>query len=996
MHLPSPVMALTKAIGLKLAGNGILENSVAGSLVGTLSAIDPSSATSITFALAPGNGTNDAGNSFVEIIGNQVKVKPGVSIDYVKNPVLNLNISLSIYGSTDSPFVQQFIVPVVDITPPIVSGAYRKGNSIILQFSQAVTAISMSNSAFKVTTVDANNKPVVCRISKITMDSKDPTLVVLTLSDISLGINLNLKVSYSDPAGNQTIGVIQDWAGNDALSFADLSVDTLISESSASLATHYKNLILIGNVDIAGTGNDSNNTIMGNDKNNILDGGLGADTLVGGGGDDTYLIDNTGDLIIEAENSGTDTVQSSISYVLGLNLENLTLSGSDALNGTGNSANNVIKGNAANNILDGGLGADTMVGGDGNDTYIVDNINDVIIESQDAGTDVVQSSVSYFLANNLENLTLTGGSANINGTGNSLNNFLKGNAGNNTLDAGAGDDILDGGIGSDRMLGGGGDDIYIVDSAGDFIVEEALAGIDTVQSSVTYALRDNLENLTMIGDSEINATGNVLNNVLKGNGGSNILDGGAGDDILDGGKGADKMLGGAGDDTYMVDNSNDSIVEYLNAGIDTVYASISYVLGENLENLSLAGGSAAINGTGNALNNVLIGNAGSNILDAGAGDDVLDGGKGADRMLGGAGDDTYVVDNSNDLIIEDLNAGIDTVKSSISYTLSANVERLILTGFDGINGTGNASDNSINGNIGNNVIDGGLGADAMAGGRGDDVYLVDNEGDVVIEQFNSGTDLIQSSVSWTLGANIELLTLIGVDAINGKGNIDNNIINGNVGNNVLDGGLGADVMAGGRGNDTYYVDNVGDVVEEVQNAGIDMVFSSITYALGANLENLSLTGTGAINGIGNALNNILVGNSSSNILTGGAGADVLTGLGGSDTFRYTSLADSNLASLDRITDFVIGTDILKGPAPISAANLLELGTVASLDQVGISEILTAGVFSANKAATFAFGSGIKARTFLAVNDNIAGFVSNSDGLIEITGYTGLLTNLSIA
>ncbi len=990
-------MAPSKAIGLKLAGNGIMENSVSGSLVGTLSTLDPSSATSVTFALAPGDGTNDAGNAFVEIVGNHVKVKPGASIDFVKNPVLKLNISVSKTGITDSPSFQEFNVPVIDITPPTVSSLYRKGNSVILKFSQAVTAISVSNSAFKVATVDANNKPAVCRINKIVVDSKDPTLVVLTLSDISLGSDLKLKVSYEDPAGNKTIGVIQDRAGNDALSFTDLNVDTLISETSTLLASHYKNLFLIGNVDITGTGNNANNTIMGNSQNNILDGGLGSDTLVGGGGDDTYVIDNISDVVIEVENSGTDTVQSSISYVLGANLENLTLTGSAALSGTGNSANNVIIGNAGNNIFDGGIGADKMVGGDGNDTYIVDNIDDVIIEAERAGTDIVQSSVSYVLSNNLENLTLNGGSASINGTGNSLNNFLKGNAGNNILDADEGDDTLDGGIGSDTMLGGSGNDIYIVDNTDDLIVEAESAGTDIVLSSITYALRDNLENLTLLGDSaDINGIGNGLNNVLKGNGGSNILEGGAGDDVLDGGRGADIMLGGKGDDTYIVDTILDVVVEAFGDGIDGVNASISYALGENLENLTLNGGSAGLNGTGNALDNVLIGNAGNNILDAGAGDDILDGGKGADKMLGGAGNDTYVVDNADDLVIEELNTGIDIVKSSISYTLSANLEYLTLSGFGNINGAGNSSSNMINGNSGKNVIDGGLETDIMAGGKGDDTYFVDNEGDVVIEKFNEGIDLIQSSVSYILGANLELLTLIGAAAIDGTGNTANNIINGNVGNNAINGGLGADTMAGGRGNDTYFVDNVGDVVEEGLNAGIDMVLSSITHALGKNLENLSLTGTGAINGTGNTLNNNLVGNSFSNVLTGGAGADLLTGLGGSDTFRYISLADSNLATLDRITDFVIGTDILKGPAPIKAANVLELGTVATLDQVGISEILTSGIYSANKAATFTFGSGINARAFLALNDNTAGFASTKDCLIEITGYTGSLTNLSIA
>jgi serralysin len=173
------------------------------------------------------------------------------------------------------------------------------------------------------------------------------------------------------------------------------------------------------------------------------------------------------------------------------------------------------------------------------------------------------------------------------------------------------------------------------------------------------------------------------------------------------------------------------------------------------------------------------------------------------------------------------------------------------------------------------------------------------------------------------------------------------------------------------------------------------VQSSVAYTLAANLENLTLTGATAIYGTGNTLNNALTGNAADNVLIGAAGADVLTGFGGADTFRYTALSDSRLAGFDRITDFAIGADILDGPTAVSAANTKELGTVATLDQAGISTVLTTAVFGANQAATFSFGAGASARTFLALNDAVAGFSSTSDGIIEITGYTGLLTNLAI-
>ncbi len=667
--------------------------------------------------------------------------------------------------------------------------------------------------------------------------------------------------------------------------------DSVQATISYSLPAGIENLYLMGASNIDGTGNSGANSLFGNagnnrlaggagndyldgaagddvifgdDGNDSLIGGLGADTLSGGLGNDTYYVDSTADVVNELPGEGTDTVFAPITWSLAVNVDNLTLTGASAINGIGNALNNVITGNSAANVLTGGAG---------NDTYVVDAL-DTINEGAGEGTDTVQTSVTYTLGANVENLTLTGTAA-INGTGNSLSNLIIGNSAANTLNGGAG---------ADTMQGGGGNDIYIVDNTGDVVTEAASAGTDRVDSSVSYTLGANIENITLTGTAAINATGNSSNNTLTGNSGANRLDGGAGNDT---------MIGGAGNDTYVVGSTGDVVTEAASAGTDTVESSITYTLGTNVENLTLTG-SSVINGTGNSLANTLIGNSAAN---------TLDGSTGADSMSGGAGNDVYIVDNAGDVVTEAASAGTDRIDASVSFTLSANVENLTLTGTSSINATGNTLNNVLTGNAGANRLDGGAGNDTMAGGAGNDVYVVDSTGDVVTEAASAGTDRVESSITYTLGANVEDLTLTGTASINATGNTLNNALTGNSGANTLNGGSGADTMAGGAGNDIYIVDNTGDVVTEALSAGTDRVDASVTHTLGANIENLTLTGTGAINGTGNTLDNALTGNSAANVLSGGAGNDTLTDAGGAnvliggagnDTLNITS------TSVDRI------------------------------------------------------------------------------------------------
>ncbi|KPG94797.1 hypothetical protein AEQ67_21840 [Pseudomonas sp. RIT-PI-q] len=402
---------------------------------------------------------------------------------------------------------------------------------------------------------------------------------------------------------------------------------------------------------------------------------------------------------------------------------------------------------------------------------------------------------------------------------------------------------------------------------------------------------------TINGNESANTlTGGTAADTINGLGGNDTLIGNAGDDTLDGGTGNDRLLGGRGSDTYrfgqgygfdVIDNSggasndvdtlrltnlnanqirltrigNDLVLTVLATG-ETITVSQCFLDADHaIDRIQFADGSrwgvsealanlyyppvVPTNGAdvinGNPTDDTLLGLGGNDTLYGNSGNDTLDGGIGNDRMEGGVGNDVYVVDAAGDVVVEASNAGDDLVQASISYTLGSNVERLTLTGTANINGTGNALANTLIGNAGNNQLDGGAGNDLIQGGDGNDTL---------------------------------------------QGGAGNDSLNGDAGNDLLDGGAGNDSMAGGSGDDIYIVDQSGDSVSELAGGGNDTVRASLNYSLGANLENLELTGSANINGTGNALANRLTGNTGNNLLNGGAGDDVLAGRRGNDTYVY--------------------------------------------------------------------------------------------------------------
>ena len=272
-----------------------------------------------------------------------------------------------------------------------------------------------------------------------------------------------------------------------------------------------------GNDNLSGA--DGNDQLTGDTGNDVLNGGLGTDLMVGGAENDTYYVDNVGDVVAELADEGTDRVISTISYTLGDNVENLTLSGVEAIDGTGNALNNVIVGNAATNVLSGLGGNDILTGGVACDT-------------------------------------LNGGDGNDNLSGGDGDDILLGNDGADTLN---------GGLGADMLTGGLGNDTYYVDNVGDVVAELADEEADRVISTISYTLGDNVENLTLSGVEAIDGTGNALNNVIVGNAANNLMSGCEGNDTLNGGSGLDLLEGGAGNDT-LTDTAGTAL---FNGGVGT-------------------------------------------------------------------------------------------------------------------------------------------------------------------------------------------------------------------------------------------------------------------------------------------------------------------------------------------------------------------------------------------------------------------------------------------
>jgi Ca2+-binding RTX toxin-like protein len=452
-----------------------------------------------------------------------------------------------------------------------------------------------------------------------------------------------------------------------------------------------------------------NDQLFGGDGNDTLDGGTGNDTFVGGRGDDTFI--------------GTD-------------------GGLDVVDYSQDGGPNGVVVNQLGNGSQGGLAADTAIDSFG-DTDHIQGVRDVI------GTAFADS----IFGGNHDN-TLSGGGG---------DDFIFGNDGADTLNGGGGNDRLDGGTGADQMSGGTGNDTYVVDNAGDVVIENANEGTDTVQTTLaSYSLGANVENLTFTDNGAHTGNGNALDNVMTGGAGDDTLFGSGGKDVLDGGDGNDTLVG------------NDS-------------------------------GAGAFLSEGNT-------------LDGGNGNDTLIA-EVSDTVNGGAGTDSLQAENANPWTIDLGATSIETMLAGFGddhidgSTQTAGVTVFASGGNDTVIGSGHddflwggVGNDTLTGGAGNDLLFGDLGADSLSGGDGNDT-LYDDSSDAHIDG-GAGTDALY----WAAGvsANINLAadsiefvqTLGDNDTLNGSASTANLIIFAGAGNDTATGGSGNDFLWGEAGNDT--------------------------------------------------------------------------------------------------------------------------------------------------------------------------------------------------
>ena len=839
-------------------------------------------------------------------------------------------------------------------------------------FVDTISSVAGGSDVVNETLNGGGNDTVISSVTSYTLGTNVENLILAGSATSGTGNSLANSLS-----GNNIGNTLNGGAGDDFLFGADGN-DTLIG----------------------GTGTNPDQTSSAGSGNDILDGGAGIDSMAGGYGNDIYYVDNELDVVVETNSQvtlgGNDKVFASASFQLSDNVEELELIAGSAIDGFGNSLNNIITGNSADNILDGGAGRDEIYGGAGDDAIY-------------GGDDLYEEDGVTPLAD---------------ADGNSLADDI--------LDGGLGNDLIDGGDGNDVLTGG--EDEY--DENGNVI-----GGSDTLFGGLG---NDNLDG----GDG---------NDVLDGGEGDDTYQGGAGDDTLITSAGSDELDGGAGNDAIFIFNQDGAILRG-GEGSDTVFSGVQQIdLSEtnDIENITLLDifqvnestgenildqdGNPLIdldkqpmNATGNALGNVIIGNLGVNSLDGAGGNDTIIGGGDDDFLIGGEGDDLLVTDGQDSYL--DGGDGIDTVQSEYDVDLGdgrfTGVENIKLADRYEINEAGEIVlaydiNTTARGDSQDNLIIGNSGENELYGAEGNDTLVVDNIDTVIdggddIDTVQSFYDVNLTDSRFSNVENIQLLDRIDYDEVNeqwnfaddqailGIGNSVANLIVGNIADNslvgaddndTLVGAQGVDTLVAGEGDDLIIIDADDSLVDG--GSGADTVESEfdvdLTESRFTGVENITLvdrfTLSGeegaepelaeeqAIYGIGDSLDNIIVGNTAGNFLIGGDGFDQLFGGEGNDTL----LIDSS----DLAVDGGDGTDLVLSEEDVDLTNSI----FVDVENVTLLDRYVDGELDYNQA-TLAIGNDLENVITGNLSDNSLDGGAGADQLFGGEGVDTLFGGLS--
>lgn len=770
--------------------------------------------------------------------------------------------------------------------------------------------------------------------------------------------------------GNDTYSV--ESAGDVVIEAAGEGIDTVVSLITYTLPDAVENLTLTGNADLNGTGNDLANTIIGNGfanllsggaNNDTLSGGFGNDTLDGGSGvdrmegstgNDTFIVDDTADVVVEAADQGNDTVLASASYTLAEHVEVLTLTGTQAIDGTGNDRANMLTGNSADNRLDGAAGNDTLTGADGADRFVF-------------GTALAQTGIDVItdFAPGIDQIVLRNDVYTAFGLANALvpaSMLLAGAGVTAAVDA---DDFLlfnttDGALYYDADATGGAAAVRIATlqgpaaqalSAGSFYIESVAAPNLPPTGSPSAVLAAGQEDTPYTFDE---AT--LLQGFTDTDGGVLAVTG------LSATAGAGTLLAnGDGTWTFSPTPNFNGVVTLSYAVVDgqggTLAAQQTFTLAAVNDTPigpttgTLPGGTeetpytftaAALlagfsDADGDALSVTGLSSVSGTIVDNGDGSytltplanvtgsitlsyRVVDGNGGSINAS-----QTLVLANTNDAptIGTPLVDQIARVGSPLAYQVAASSFNDIDPGdvltytasldgggalpgwlsFDSLTrsfaGTPDAAD------TGGFFVR--ITATDSAGASTGDVFILSVVSGLQVLADGNANQLVGTADADLLDAQAGNDSLIGGDGNDVLfGRTGDDTLEGGDGNDVLIGGNGVDVMTGGAGDDTYGVNDPNDVVIETAGAGFDIVRTGLSHVLTDHVEGLWMTGSQAVDGTGNAADNRLIGNAAANRLAGKAGSDTLTGGLGADLFVFdTPVGDGQV---DTITDFTVGTD----------------------------------------------------------------------------------------